>query len=275
MSMKYAYSTLACPAWPVEQMIEAARRFGYDGLEFRLLDGEVFDPVRDRAKLERTVHLTRAAGVAVCAFDTSCRVVYSTLEEQDRTLAELAAWIRLAQDLDVPVLRVFGGAPAGEDQPSPDDATIDVRAAETFRLAAPDAERAGVTFALETHDAYSSARRLAAVMRQVESAAVGALWDSHHPYRVGETPEEVLAALGARLAHVHIKDARRTPDGSGWDLVLLGEGEVPVRRILALLQDAGYSGYVSVEWEKKWHPDLAEPEVAIPQHIAWLREAAG
>jgi sugar phosphate isomerase/epimerase len=50
---------------------------------------------------------------------------------------------------------------------------------------------------------------------------------------------------------------------------------VPVRRILALLQEAGYNGYVSVEWEKKWHPDLAEPEVAIPQHIAWLREAAG
>jgi hypothetical protein len=27
-----------------------------------------------------------------------------------------------------------------------------------------------------------------------------------------------------------------------------------------------------VEWEKKWHPDLAEPEVALPQHADLLRE---
>lgn len=273
--MKYAYSTLACPAWPVEQMIGAAQRLGYDALEFRLLDGEVLDPAADKAKLERAVRLTRSAGLDVCAFDTSCRVSYRNPQEQEQTATELAAWIRLAHDLDVPLLRVFGGPPMIAGEPPPDAATADARAAETLRGAAPDAERGGVTLALETHDAYSSARRVAAVLRQVDSPAVGALWDSHHPYRVGETPEDVLAALGARLAHVHIKDARRTPDGSGWDLVLVGEGEVPVRRILALLQDAGYSGYVSVEWEKKWHPDLAEPEMAIPQHIAWLRGAAG
>jgi fatty-acyl-CoA synthase len=33
----------------------------------------------------------------------------------------------------------------------------------------------------------------------------------------------------------------------------------------------GYRGYVSVEWEKKWHPELADPEVALPQHLEWLR----
>src|SRR5690349_3615764 len=185
--MKYAYSTLACPAWPVKQMIGAAQRFGYEALEFRLLDGEVLDPVADRAKLEQAVRLTRAAGLDVCAFDTSCRVCYGTPQEQEQTAAELAAWIRLAHDLAVPLLRVFGGSPAAEGAPPPDDATADARAVETLRRAMPDAERAGVTLALETHDAYSSARRVAAVLRQVDSPAVGALWDSHHPYRVGET----------------------------------------------------------------------------------------
>jgi sugar phosphate isomerase/epimerase len=273
--MKYAYTTLACPAWPVEQMIAAARGFGYSALEFRLLDGEVLDPVADRAKLERAVRLTRAAGLEVCALDTSCRVVYGTAQEQERTGAELAAWIRLARDLDVPLLRVFGGSPAGEGAPPLDDAALDARAAATLRQAAPDAARAGVTLALETHDAYSSARRVAAVLRQVDSVAVGALWDTLHPYRVGEDPAEVLALLGSRLVHVHIKDARCPAGGSNWDLVLLGEGDVPVAQALALLAAAGYRGYLSVEWEKKWHPGIAEPEVAIPQHIDWLRRVAG
>ncbi len=68
-----------------------------------------------------------------------------------------------------------------------------------------------------------------------------------------------------RLAHVQVKDPRRTP--------LLGEGEVPVRTILELLRRHGYR-WVAVEWEKKWHPEIPEPEVALPQHGAvpgpWL-----
>jgi len=129
-----------------------------------------------------------------------------------------------------------------------------------------------VTIALETHDAFSSARRVAEVLRAVDSAYVAALWDSHHSYRVGETAQEVIEVLGTRLAHVHVKDARRvTPGGSAWQLTLLGEGEVPVREQLKLLVQHGYTGYVSVEWEKKWHPEIAEPEIALPQHIAWLK----
>src|ERR671934_716245 len=140
---------------------------------------------------------------------------------------------------------------------------------------APIAEQAGVTIVLETHDAFSSARRVAAILDRVDSPRVAALWDSHHPYRVGETPQDVIEALGPRIAHVHVKDARRTtPDGSDWQLVLLGEGEVPVREQLQALDRHGYTGYVSVEWEKKWHPEIAEPEIALPQHIRWLRSVA-
>jgi len=55
-------------------------------------------------------------------------------------------------------------------------------------------------------------------------------------------------------------------------LVLLGEGEIPVKDALHLLKERGYVDFISVEWEKKWHPELAEPEVAYPQHLALLRD---
>jgi fatty-acyl-CoA synthase len=41
--------------------------------------------------------------------------------------------------------------------------------------------------------------------------------------------------------------------------------------MLAALQGVGYAGWLAVEWEKKWHPDLAEPEIALPQHAEVLR----
>ncbi|HKO25554.1 MAG TPA: sugar phosphate isomerase/epimerase family protein [Chloroflexota bacterium] len=272
--MKYAFSTLACPAWSIEQVVEAATTLGYDGVELRLLDGAVIDPGADRAKVEQAVARCRAAGVEVCALDSSCTFNHADPGARQREVADLLRWIELAEDLQVALVRVFGGHARPGLAPEPPE-VVNEWVAEVLARAAPTAEQAGVTIVLETHDAFSSARRVAAVLDRVDSPRVAALWDSHHPYRVGETPQDVIEALGPRIAHVHVKDARRTtPDGSDWQLVLLGEGEVPVREQLAALERHGYSGYVSVEWEKKWHPEIAEPEIALPQHIRWLRSVA-
>ncbi len=92
----------------------------------------------------------------------------------------------------------------------------------------------------------------------------------YHTARMGETPAQALAELGDRVLNVHVKDARRTADG--WQLLLLGEGEIPVKEALRLLMERGYDDFVSVEWEKKWHPELPEPEVAFPQYLTLLRD---
>ena len=249
--MKYAFSTLACPAWSIEQVAEAATRMGYNGVELRLLDGNVIDPVTDRLKVIRATAICREHGLEVCALDTSCTFNYANPEERARQMADLRNWIRLAKDVQVPLLRVFGGSGQSESIPPPSDQEVNEWVAQSLRQVAHEAEQALVTIALETHDAFSSAHRVAEVLRAVDSAYVAALWDSHHPYRVGETAQEVIKVLGTRLAHVHVKDARRvTPAGSAWQLTLLGEGEVPVREQLELLVRHRYTGYVSVEWEK-------------------------
>jgi fatty-acyl-CoA synthase len=78
--------------------------------------------------------------------------------------------------------------------------------------------------------------------------------------------------LGTRLFLAQVKDAVRTGSGpDDWRLTLLGDGDVPVREMLRLLLRDGYDGWVSVEWEKRWHPDIAGPEIALPQHIRLLR----
>lgn len=106
----------------------------------------------------------------------------------------------------------------------------------------------------------------------VPSPWVGAVWDSHHPGRAGESAREVYEAIGSRLCLAQVKDAARTGNGpNDWRLVLLGEGDVPVRDMLRLLVSGGYTGWVSVEWEKRWHPEIEEPELALPQHLELLR----
>ncbi|MBE3560294.1 MAG: sugar phosphate isomerase/epimerase [Ktedonobacteraceae bacterium] len=273
--MKFAFSTLACPQWSLEQIVEHARQYGYNGIELRLLDGEVLDPVKDAGKIRHAVTYCREHGLEVCALDTSCRFNISNVQERTRQIEDARRWIELAQEVQVSVLRTFGGySPA--DEPQPTEQEEDERIIEALRQLAPLAEQASVRIAQETHDAFSSARRVASILQAVNSEAVTALWDSHHTYRVGESVEDVLTALDRRISHVHVKDARRLAgeQGDQWRLVLLGAGEVPVREMLSALKRYGYDGYISIEWEKKWHPQIEEPEVALPQGIAWLRREA-
>ena len=154
-------------------------------------------------------------------------------------------------------MRVFGGESQALDDIARRLEPGLVRAAEV-----------GVTVALETHDGFSSAALVGELLRRVDNPSFAALWDVHHPYRVGESPNDVVRALGTRIHLVHIKDARRR--GDGWELVPLGEGDVPVRESLAALAAAGYDGWLTVEWEKRWHPELAEPEVALPRELETL-----
>jgi predicted xylose isomerase-like sugar epimerase len=65
--------------------------------------------------------------------------------------------------------------------------------------------------------------------------------------------------------------------GTGRRYVLTGTGDVPVRQQVEELAKAGYRGFYSFEWEKRWHPEIEEPEMAIRQYAevgsAYLRGA--
>lgn len=269
--MRFAFSTLACPQWTTEKVVDNAVQLGYQGLEWRLLDGDIIDPVRDANSLKQAIALANSRGIETCAFDTSCKFNLSDATERAQNVEALRQWIAFVQELDLPaarILRVFGGAnSAGTD---PEEGTRWV--ADSLRRVAKQAEEAHATIVLETHDDFASSHRVAQVIKLVDSPAVAALWDSHHPYRVGESAQEVMQQLDGHIAHVHVKDARRVvSDATKWQLVLMGEGEVPVHEQLQILHKHRYSGSISVEWEKRWHPEIAEPEIALPQHIKWLR----
>src|ERR1700733_9016378 len=265
---RIAFSTLAFPDADLATALSLGRSWGYAGVELRLIDGELIDPAmrpEARAQVKRTL---AAAGLPAVAVDTSIRL---TGEDPG---TELRQFLELASDWEAPLVRVFGGALPGD---GPARRIQLEAAARVLEAAAPAAERLGVAIGVETHDAFSASAVVAELLALVGSASVGAVWDSHHPHRAGERAADVWANLGRRILLAQVKDARQGPAREDcWQLVLLGDGEAPVRDMLALLSAGGYQGWVSVEWEKRWHPEIAEPELALPQHLTvlgtWIRE---
>jgi fatty-acyl-CoA synthase len=255
------FSTLACPAWTLEQALGKGREYGYLAVELRLIDGAMIEDSMPAAERKRVRALLSDSGLDLVAVDSSIRLT----EGAPEVVAErIARFLKLAAGWGAPLIRVFGG-PGKRDN-----------AITALRLASREAESAGVSIGLETHDEFSSASSVAAVLDAVDSPAVGAVWDIVHTNRVGETPTAVVARLGDRILDVHVKDARRTDPARSWEegfsYVLLGEGEVPVRACLDALQAAGYHHWVVAEWEKRWHPEIEEPEVALPQYATLLNE---
>ena len=47
------------------------------------------------------------------------------------------------------------------------------------------------------------------------------------------------------------------------------------QRFLEALAGIGYKGYYSFEWEKRWHPEIEDPEVAFPHFAETMRRYLG
>lgn len=264
--MRFAYSTLACPGMRLEDALELGARSGYAGVELRLIDGGLVDPGMDPRQRRRVAGACERAGLTVAAVDSSLRV--AAPGDPAEILTGIVAFVDLASALGAPVIRVFGG-----DLPAEPGARRErlAAAAGVLEQASGPAGDYGVRIAVETHDGFLAAATVAELLALVPSPWVGAVWDSHHPYRAGETAAQTHAAIGARLFLAQVKDAVRTGAGQDdWKLVPLGQGEVPVREMLRLLAASGYDGWVSVEWEKHWHPEIDEPADALPRHFRLL-----
>ena len=219
MPPRIAFSTLAFPDATLAAAVSLGRRWGYAGIELRLIDGELIDPsmpAARRAQVRRTL-----AGLPVVAVDSSIRI---TGEDPG---PELRRFLELASDWKAPLVRVFGG-----DLGPPALRQRQLQAAaRVLEDAVPLAERLGVAIGVETHDAFSASSAVAELLTLlladgVPSGLVGTIWDSRYPYRASEPPAEPQAgmAAGAAPARARYRSGRcsaccrptRSRTGSRW-----------------------------------------------------------
>jgi sugar phosphate isomerase/epimerase len=268
--MKLAFSTLGCPDWTLHEIVENAAQMGYDGVDFRGLLGDIDISRRPEftTKLEDTRRLFDGFGLVVSGLAISARYAVVDAAEREKQFDETRRNLALAAALGASCLRVYGGR-------VPDGYTVETilpTLVANLREIAEEAEQHDVTLALETHDDWTDSDTFARLMAAVDHPRVRVLWDLHHPYRAnGEAPEHTYTNLGPYTVNTHVKDSVPTADG-GHTYVLLGHGDVPVKQMLDLLIAGGYDGYATLEWEKRWHPELAEPEVVFPQYVQQMRQ---
>ncbi|WP_150308183.1 sugar phosphate isomerase/epimerase family protein [Planctomonas psychrotolerans] len=271
MAFNIGFSTLACPDYDLDGIISLATRSGYTGIELRFVRGEVDLPTLEEfspARLAETRARFTDAGLSVVCVDTSVR--QSSLDESAREAerANARANVRIAAGLGAPFIRVFGGPIAPEDDR---ERVLDAIAAGLGAVAEESAAE-GVTTLLESHDDFSTSESILDLFARGAGDALQVLWDTLHTYRHGESPDYTWSKLGDRIRHVHMKDSNAA-NADGFDFALAGEGTVPLLDILGVLQRNGYAGFVHFEWEKAWHPEIEDAEIAVPHFARYLADA--
>src|SRR5580658_1712557 len=106
MTIRLAFSNLACPDWQFERTVEAVANYGFDGIEIRLFDGEVVTPGLSSQSRRRAETALRHTGVPVAALCSSLQV---TTAEPKPFAVDLKIMVEMAQQWGAPVLRLFGG----------------------------------------------------------------------------------------------------------------------------------------------------------------------
>jgi len=172
---------------------------------------------------------------------------------RDADLAHVRTWIDRAALLNAPVIRVFGGTvPKGDTE---DDAVA--RVVEGLNAVLPYAAERGITLALENHGGITGTPdQLLRLVRAVDAPNFGVNLDTGN-FR-GADPYAEIARVAPYAVTVQVK-TEVSPHGRPKEDADLG-------RLVRILRDARYSGYVVLEYEA-----AEDPIAAIPRHIKALR----
>jgi sugar phosphate isomerase/epimerase len=267
-SLTVGFSTLGCPTWDWSKILDFARAHDFSAFELRGLLGTMDLPARPEFQPDRIAQSKREVArknLKIACVSSSAELHHADPEKRKQQLADAKRFIDLAGALGAPYVRVFGNKIDG-----PRELVIARVASGLQELGSYSGER-GVTVLIESHGDFTDSPTLSEILKRADSPSVGVLWDAHHTFVSGkEDPQFTVQKLGRYIRHTHLKDSVPAADGRRY--VLTGRGEVPVRKQVEVLAATSYTGCYTFEWEKVWHPDLEEPEIAFPDFAEFMRK---
>ena len=264
--MRFAFSTISCPKWDFETIAGRAKEYGYDGVEIRgflnesiLTAANVF--LSDPAKVRRTFE---SAGVQIACLASSISMAHDR-RKNATLMADLRAYVDTAARLGCKIVKIFDTAV----KPGQNRQKAAVALGNWLNDAGDYAASRDVLIVVENALSFRAAKELWVVLETINHPAVAACWDLFNAAQIGESPAISVPTLNSRIQYTQVKDAKLGPLGAIY--CKLGEGDVKVKNFLIRLMGIGYTGYVTLEWEKAWLPNIAEPEEILPDSIAKLK----
>ena len=260
--MKIAFSTLGCPNYDWKDVYSMAKDLGFDGIEVREIRTEFYSSPFSTTKCEATAQKLKQIKLEIPCMSTGC--VLSEVQTSEQNIEEITEYIKIASKLGASYIRILADrnpAPAGEID---DNIVI-----SEIKKLIPIAKEHNITLLVETNGVYADTKRLKKLLDGINNENVAALWDVHHPYRFfNESPKETINNIKDYIKYIHVKDS--VIENGEVKYKMMGEGDMPINDIMIELRSMNYDGYVTLEWVKKWAPELTDAGIVFPHYAEFM-----
>ena len=283
--------TMGTPEYTVLEAIELFSKIGADGAEIVIQDnyksGLPCDCDRDTLQ-----------AVKDCAIKNNIKIVcltpynskFNSLDETTR-LSEVKAIekvIDYCEFLGADRIRIYGGnLSTGENDLLKEKWD---KLVESMKYLGEKAKAKGVTLVVENHfnTMTLTAQQSRDLITDVNSEGVKILYDQANlTFTGGEDYKKAIELQAGLIGHMHVKDLVFHEGNTAFvasDVShskesernvytrIVGEGIVPWPEILKMVKANGYEDWLSLEYERRWHPDdIPDASIGMKKSIEYLR----
>lgn len=220
--------------WDLDHIIQAAKDYGFAGIEFRVEANHAHGVELERTAQERKEILNRIqdAYLEVACLGTSSRFENPDPAERKKMIDRTKRYIELASDLNCERIRVFGNdIPAGADREE-----VVEYVAESLTTLGEFAEPYGVDVLLEMHGQFNYWGFSRTAVEIADHPNVALLYNCDPRDLVAGSVASTYSRIRGWVRHVHMHAF---------------VGPYPYPELFDLLQDDGYEGYCSSEVDQE------------------------
>lgn len=271
--MKIAGHTMGTPEYTVIEAIKLFHDIGIDGAEIVVQDGYLsgISCACTKEELDAVKQAAEEYNVEICCL-TPYNSYFNDLNDELRNaeIEGLSKVIDACEYLGAHYIRIYGGnLQAGDTK---DLAERRTRLVDAMRYLGDKAAEKDVTLVIENHfnTMCVSAKDSYSVVKEINHPNVKILYDQANlSFTEQEGYEEAIAIQQDEVAYMHVKDLVfkegvaftsdevSHPEESKRNVYtrIVGEGVIAWPEILRLVKAHGYDGWLSMEYERRWHPD--------------------
>lgn len=290
--MKLAGHTMGTPEYSLDDAMRLFKSIGLDGAEIIVQD-RYKCALAEKSSISELQHVRELADSL--GLEISCLTpYYSHFNSSDDSLRQhdmegIRTVVEYAEILQAPCVRIYGGNISSDTTDNEEE--MYSRLVESLQVLGNFAHAHGVRLAVENHfnTMTVSARQSIEISRRIGNPAVGILYDQANLAFTGnEDFQEAVSLQGEKIYYVHVKDLIfrskdhtfsssdvSHPDENERNVTtrIVGEGILDWQSILQILKDRGYDGWLSFEYERRWHPlDIPDAAIGMRQSAAYIRK---
>ncbi|HIE18538.1 TPA: sugar phosphate isomerase/epimerase [Candidatus Bathyarchaeota archaeon] len=278
---------------PLKEMIPKAAEMGYEGLEI-MAKRPLASPLDVKGDVSKEIkEAADSWGIELPLIAAYADFIKPNPLDREKELLYAAECIRLAEELECPIVRFYGGGDIiYEGVPFQKQWEL---AKESLKYIAKIAADRGITIALEPHTSVVQTHEDALDMvEQIGSNNIGICLDPPLLALHREPVEKAVKAVGKLLLHAHVMDFVRKPvlvkyhampglaisEFTPIQDVPLGSGEVDVAGFIKAAEEVGYEGHLSYEVCVPFHirhrmPTIKDIDLMTRHAAQYLRKLLG